>query len=196
MTSDTNAPAVHTDELPGGPRWMDLGRPDPEWIERKSQLERIMRERGLRPAEGTGQPAPADESSPYATPTRLKVGRTAPISPRPEHARPLASAERQVAEDRRRERIDMAQRGSGVIYGPNGEPISVASVAFTADEARLIRAYRRKILAKYGLRAALYCSSCSDTRGAAESGTNTSVTDSRIIVQCRCCVRHFLGPTY
>lgn len=82
---------------------------------------------------------------------------------------------------------------SGIIVGPSGEPINVPTVLLTAEEARLLRLYK-KFLHNNGLREAIHCNSCWD--GGWHDGTQAYVTDQEIVIRCRCSLRYFKGPTY
>lgn len=65
------------DVLTGGPRWMHNLGDSPVWVESKSDLNRIMKERGLIHAECNNYSK--DDKSPYATRTRLRVGQRDPF---------------------------------------------------------------------------------------------------------------------
>lgn len=81
----------------------------------------------------------------------------------------------------------------GLILGPTGEPISVPTTIFSAEDARLLREYK-KFLERHGLREALYCNDCFE--GNLSDGCEAHVTNSQILVRCRCKIRFFQGVTY
>ena len=69
----------------------------------------------------------------------------------------------------------------------------VAQVDLSADEARLLRLYK-KVLDDYGLAEALRCNACYELHGGMD-GCHAQVTDQFIQVQCRCSNRTFHGTT-
>lgn len=69
--------AMLDDTLTGGARWMHNLGPEPVWIEKRSELERVMAERGLEFAERKAYCR--DDKSPYATRTRLRPGQRDPF---------------------------------------------------------------------------------------------------------------------
>lgn len=87
----------------------------------------------------------------------------------------------------------MPDRTSGLILGPNGDPMKVPTVVFDPEDARTLRQYKR-VLQKYGLKEALYCDECWERN--LHHGLEAEVTDQRIIMKCRCRLRYFQGPTY
>lgn len=60
------------DTLPGGPRWMDNLGHEPVWVETRTQLKRLLAERGLKLRETNNYNR--KDQSPWATPTRLRSG--------------------------------------------------------------------------------------------------------------------------
>lgn len=68
---------VIDDTLTGGPRWMHNLGDSPVWVERRSELKQIMKERGLVNAESKSYSK--DDKSPYATRTRLRIGQRDPF---------------------------------------------------------------------------------------------------------------------
>lgn len=69
--------AVADDTLTGGARWMHNLGDKPVWVETKTQLNKELASRGLRIADrGTHN---KQDSSPYATKSRLKPGRVDPF---------------------------------------------------------------------------------------------------------------------
>lgn len=65
------------DTLPGGARYMHNLGDQPIWVEKKSELNRLMQERGLVQAERSTYNR--DDKSPYATKTRLRPGQRDPF---------------------------------------------------------------------------------------------------------------------
>ena len=88
----------------------------------------------------------------------------------------------------------MPDKTTGLILDPNtGSPVAVPTTILDADDARLLRAYK-KLLLKYGLREALYCNACWNHKFS--DGTEAHVTDNEIVIRCRCSLRFYQGPTY
>jgi hypothetical protein len=71
------AGVVMDDTLTGGARWMHNLGERPVWIEKRSELKKIMAERGLVPAEKNNYSR--DDKSPYASRTRLRPGQRDPF---------------------------------------------------------------------------------------------------------------------
>lgn len=87
----------------------------------------------------------------------------------------------------------MPEHTTGLIVGPDGNPISVPTIVLDSEDARLLRLYK-KLLLKYGLREALFCNDC--WNGSRHDGLEAHVTDTSIVMRCRCKLRFFQGPTY
>jgi hypothetical protein len=81
---------------------------------------------------------------------------------------------------------------NAALIGPDGSLIEKPSVAFTAEEAALLRRYK-KFLAHHGLREALYCNDCWE--GNRSDGLRAFVRDDQILFECRCKTRFHQGPT-
>lgn len=82
----------------------------------------------------------------------------------------------------------------GMIVDPStGAPFQVPTIQLSADEARLLRQYK-KLLASNGLREAVFCNNCWE--GNISDGCDAIVTDTQIIIKCRCTLRVYMGPTY
>lgn len=82
----------------------------------------------------------------------------------------------------------------GLIVDPStGDPAQIETVQFDPYEASILRAYK-KILHRYQLIEALYCSRCWEHN--LSHGLEAYVTNERILFRCRCCLRTFSGPTY
>lgn len=69
--------AMLDDTLTGGARWMHNLGDKPVWVEKRSELKKLMTERGLEPAER--KEYCRDDKSPYATRTRLRPGQRDPF---------------------------------------------------------------------------------------------------------------------
>lgn len=70
------------DTVTGGARWFHNLGDQPVWIEKRSELKKIMAERGLCFAERKHYSK--DDKSPYATRTRLRPGQRDPFIHRAE----------------------------------------------------------------------------------------------------------------
>jgi len=82
---------------------------------------------------------------------------------------------------------------AGSIVAPDGTVASRPTVMLTAEEAALLRQYK-KFLAARGLREALYCNDC--WSGDREDGCKAFVTDNQVGIFCRCRMRVHLGASY
>lgn len=87
----------------------------------------------------------------------------------------------------------MGDKGSFILDPTTGEPAAVTTVRFDAEDAALLRRYK-KFLAKYGLKEALYCDSCWERN--LSHGLEAYVTADKVFMKCRCTIRMFDGPTY
>ena len=87
----------------------------------------------------------------------------------------------------------MPEKTTGLIVDPySGDPIAVPVVKLDAEDARLLRKYK-KLLLKYGLKETLYCDACWERN--LSHGCEAHVTDHEILIRCRCQLRHFVGQT-
>ena len=75
----------------------------------------------------------------------------------------------------------------------NGEPTNVPTIVLSSEEAALLRLYK-KFLLRHGFREALYCNKCFE--GSRADGTRAHVTDSQVMVKCRCRMLFHQGQTY
>lgn len=73
----TGSGQVMDDTLTGGARWMHNLGDRPIWIEKRSELKKLMNERGLVAAESNAYAK--DDKSPYASRTRLRPGQRDPF---------------------------------------------------------------------------------------------------------------------
>lgn len=88
----------------------------------------------------------------------------------------------------------MIENAKGFILDPTtGEPAKIATVKFDAEDARILRLYK-KFLHKWALKEAIYCSHCFENN--LSHGLEAFVTDDKIMFLCRCTRRTFEGPTY
>ena len=78
--------------------------------------------------------------------------------------------------------MDLVSQGTAVIVGPDGTPATVPSVELSADDARLLREYK-KFLRRHGLREGLWCNTCESLQHA--PGTEAHVTDTDVLIRCR-----------
>ena len=78
------------------------------------------------------------------------------------------------------------------ILAPDGSMANIPTVLLTAEEARLLREYK-KFLNRRGLKEAVYCNACWEQN--LQCGTRFFVTDDQVFIQCRCQVRFFQGQT-
>lgn len=77
------------------------------------------------------------------------------------------------------------------IVKPGARPPLVLDL--TPTQARLLRAYKRRILEPLVLKEKLYCVKCAE-RGDAE-GVRAFVTEAGIEIRCRCTRRQFKGSS-
>lgn len=85
------------------------------------------------------------------------------------------------------------EKSTGVILDPSGNPATVQNIKISDQNADLLRRYK-KFLDSYGLREALYCNDCWDRR--TPDGCDAFVTDSQIVIKCRCKLRTYMGQSY
>ena len=78
------------------------------------------------------------------------------------------------------------------IVTPQGDPATVPTVLLSAQDADLLRRYK-KFLAAQGLREALYCNACWDKN--LSDGTEAYVTGTQIVIRCRCRLRFYGGTS-
>jgi hypothetical protein len=81
----------------------------------------------------------------------------------------------------------------GVILDANGEPSTRPTVLLTAEEAALLRLYK-KFLHAHGLRSATYCNTCYS--GNLEDGMRVSVTDNEAVFICRHRMLYHRGQSF
>lgn len=79
------------------------------------------------------------------------------------------------------------------VLGPNGSVATVPTVMLSDADAALLREYK-KFLMRYHLREALYCNDC--FAGEMSDGTEAQVTNSDIMIKCRCKLRLHQGQTF
>jgi hypothetical protein len=81
----------------------------------------------------------------------------------------------------------------GVILDANGEPSTRPTVLLTAEEAALLRLYK-KFLHSHGLREMLHCNTCFS--GDLHDGMRAQVTDNEVIFICRHRMLYYRGQSY
>ncbi len=79
------------------------------------------------------------------------------------------------------------------LVAPDGSAAVQNTVILTTEEAELLRTYK-KFLAARGLREALYCNTCWE--GQLADGCEAHVTNSQILIKCRCTSRFYQGQTF
>lgn len=75
----------------------------------------------------------------------------------------------------------------------DGDQQSVPTTVLSAEEAALLRLYK-KFLLRHGMREALFCNKCFE--GNVSDGTRAHVTDSQVMILCRCRMLFHQGYTY
>lgn len=78
----------------------------------------------------------------------------------------------------------MSEKTTGTIILPTGEEESVPTIILDAEDAHVLRQYK-KFLLKYGLAEAVRCKHCFETLGQSMSGMEAHVTDHEILFRCR-----------
>ncbi len=91
------------------------------------------------------------------------------------------------------QQVDVNRRTEGVILDASGEPSTRPTVLLTAEEAALLRLYK-KFLHSHGLREAVYCNTCYS--GDLSDGIRASVTDSEVVFVCRHRMLYHRGQSY
>lgn len=93
----------------------------------------------------------------------------------------------------------MPEHVKGTIITPEGETI-IPTIILDHEDASLLRQYK-KFLKKYNLKEALFCNECalvSDISAAKRGqphGLEAYVTESQIVLKCRCRNRFYQGYT-
>ena len=87
---------------------------------------------------------------------------------------------------------DLHETTTGTILSPTGELLTRPTVVFTAEEAKLLRLYK-KFLDAHHLKEALYCQDCWNLD--LHDGCKAFVKDSQILIECRCKLRFYQGMT-
>ena len=87
----------------------------------------------------------------------------------------------------------MASEASFIIDPTTGAAATRDTVMLSVEDAQILRQYR-KFLERRGLREALYCNNC--YQGNLSDGCRAFVTNEAILIECRCSMRTFQGPTY
>jgi hypothetical protein len=77
---------------------------------------------------------------------------------------------------------DNANVTVGAIVSPDGEVVSKPTVLLSADDAALLRQYK-KFLMKHGIREAVFCNQCFS--GNLSDGMRAHTTDGQIMWECR-----------
>lgn len=85
------------------------------------------------------------------------------------------------------------EKTTGFILGPDGELAAIATIKFDAEDALLLRHYKR-FLERHNLREALFCSAC--WTGNRNDHLQAFVTPNRIMFKCACTMRVFEGQTF
>ena len=85
------------------------------------------------------------------------------------------------------------EKTASLIVGPDGIPLSVPTDVLDHKDAALLRQYK-KLLLKLGLREALFCNDCWDMK--THDGLEAYVTDSQIVLRCRCKLRYYQGSSF
>jgi len=81
----------------------------------------------------------------------------------------------------------------GVILDANGLPTSLPTQVLTAEDAALLRLYK-KFLHSHGLREAVFCNSC--YQGAQHDGMEAYVTDGEVMFRCRHRMLYYKGQSF
>lgn len=81
----------------------------------------------------------------------------------------------------------------GVILDANGQPTSLPTQLLTAEEASLLRLYK-KFLHAHGIREAVYCNTCFE--GNLSDGMEAYVTDGEVLFRCRHRMLYFKGQSF
>jgi hypothetical protein len=84
-------------------------------------------------------------------------------------------------------------KSTGTILAPDGQLARIENIEISDENATLLRRYK-KFLASYGLREALYCNDCWDRQS--PDGCEAHVTDSSIVIKCRCKLRTRIGQSF
>jgi hypothetical protein len=81
----------------------------------------------------------------------------------------------------------------GTILDANGSIVNKPTKLLSADDAKLLRAYK-KFLMVHGLREAVYCNECFS--GNLSDGMRAHVTDGQILFECRHRMLFHQGQTF
>ena len=94
----------------------------------------------------------------------------------------------------------MSELVEGTLRTPEGEVV-VPTFRLTDEDAALLRAYK-KFLKRHELREALFCNSCALATDVGEAyhgqphGCEAHVTDTDILIKCRCRNRFHRGQSF
>lgn len=84
--------------------------------------------------------------------------------------------------------VNTASTSTGLIIDPStGGAAQLATREITAEQARIFREYK-KVMQTLGLKEALYCDQCWNAN--LSNGCEAFVTSDRIVIRCRCTIRH------
>jgi len=84
-------------------------------------------------------------------------------------------------------------RTEAVILDANGIPTSMPTQMITAEEAALLRLYK-KFLHSHGMREATFCNSCFE--GNLSDGMEAHVTDGEVMFRCRHRMLYYKGQSF
>lgn len=87
----------------------------------------------------------------------------------------------------------VTEQTQGTILDASGNVAIVPTTVLSQEEAELLRRYK-KFLQAHGLAEALYCKNCGI--GSRNDGCEAHVTDSDILIRCRCKMRFYRGQTF
>lgn len=89
----------------------------------------------------------------------------------------------------------MAEKTTGLIIDPTtGAAANIPTILLTAEQAKIMREYKKKVLLPLGIKETAYCDNCWEHN--LSHGMEAHVTDNKIMFRCRCRMLFFNGPTY
>jgi hypothetical protein len=90
--------------------------------------------------------------------------------------------------------MDLANRTTSTLYGPNNEPLEeLPTTVLSHEDAAMLRQYK-KFMDRHGFREANYCNACWSKEQ--HDGMRVHVTDGQIMFKCRCRMLFFQGQTF
>ncbi len=178
------APAMHTDVLPGGPRPIHNITDDPIWVETKTEYDALLKKHGL--VNDVRDNHNKDDKSPWATRTRLRPGQRDPFLHPASHDPPPPDQDIHVPASTNTPERTTATLGE--------ERMGVEAIQLSLDQMRLVREYGR-FVTDAKLDSWTYCKHCVDLNNLEETRCGVTIKLDIVFIHCQCCLRFGNGAT-